>query len=116
MSWPASLQQCFNSGSWNEQPQDVAIRNEPDTGPTKSRQRYTNPERTIQGTIWLRDEADWITFRDFYDVSLAGGTLPFDFEHPITKVLTSYVFQGPYRVGDLQGQIYPVSMTWKEQP
>lgn len=117
IEWPTSLQDCLNGGSWTESPVDTAIRNDPSTGPNKSRQRYTQPERTITGTIWLKGVDQYNTFKDFFDLSLQGGILEFDFEHPITKVLTTYVFNEPYAINNqFGGDVYPVSMKWKEQP
>jgi len=115
--WPASLQDCLNDVSWSESPVDTAIRNQPSTGPAKSRRRYTNPERGITGTIWLLSDADWNTFRDFYDVTLQGGILEFEFEHPITQVVMVYVFNSPYTVSNqFSGTVYPVRMEWRQQP
>jgi len=82
IAWPAQLPQA--PASWNEQPSPVAIWTENDSGPSKSRLRFTKPKRTASMSFLLTIE-QYIILDDFYNLTLKGGTIPMVFTHPWRK-------------------------------
>lgn len=83
VNWPATLPQ--QPASYSEEPQSITIRTQPDSGPSKSRKRFTKPKRTAQMSFLLTLE-QWAIFDTFYYTTLDGGAFPMNFVHPWTGV------------------------------
>jgi|TARA_R110000851_G_scaffold91621_1_gene199973 hypothetical protein len=117
IQWPASLQDKVNTGGYSLSLGDTVIRSKMDVGPVKTRRRNTRGVDDHAISIWVTG-AEYTTLITFYKTTTAGGTLPFEFEHPITKVLTDFRFNGPPKfvpVGS-NGIDFQVSMSWEELP
>lgn len=112
ITWPSSLQQLLNQDSFSIALPQSWIESVTDIGPKKRRRRTTQNYEQITCTIWV-DTDGYVTFKNFYDVTLDGGVLPFVFINPITQVLTSYRMAAP-TISPLGGQEYSVSMAWEE--
>lgn len=82
-TWPASLPQKLLLSGFSEQPPDTRIRGEMDQGPPKMRRRSTASSRPINGEIHCT-ASQVETLDDFYNDTVDGGTLRFDWEHPRT--------------------------------
>jgi len=74
--WPVSLPQYLESSGYNEGVADVLLENQPDVGPPITRRRATASHRPLNGTMTLT-EAQLLTFKTFFDVTLMGGALAF---------------------------------------
>jgi hypothetical protein len=88
------------------------LESETDTGPKKRRRRTTQNFERIAANITI-DRSVYLTFRNFYDVTLSGGVLPFMFPHPITLVSTKYRMDSP-KITPIGGTYFTVSMMWEE--
>ena len=113
IDWPVTLPDCFLESSWQEEAVDTNIQTVPDTGPIKTRRRYTQPETLINGSMVI-DGAQYQTLQDFYNVTLQNGTQIFDFTHPITQAITEYRFEKPPAYSPFGGLHFTVAMTWRE--
>lgn len=110
-AWPATLPQYFQEQGYSESPPDQRLESNVDSGPPKTRRRYTNNYRPIQGTIWCTED-QWEDFETFYDVDLAGGVLPFTWVHPITRAAATFKFRGqPPRYTPFGGTNVAIAMT-----
>lgn len=83
-AWPAALPQTLEVQGYSEQPPDVTLRTQMDAGPPKLRRRYTAGIRPIKGKMLLSPRTLVVTLDDFYNDSLLGGSLSFDWAHPRT--------------------------------
>lgn len=81
--WPATLPERFLIDGFTESAPDVVLRTPMETGPAKLRRRATNAVRPIRGAIRIT-YAQRALLDAFYLDTLAGGTLTFDWVHPIT--------------------------------
>lgn len=91
--WPAGLPQA--PGTWSEEDTPIIVRTEPDTGPAKTRKRFTKARSKAQMTFLLTIEQLAI-LRAFYYTDLQGGALPMLFTHPWTLTQkTMYVTKPP---------------------
>jgi hypothetical protein len=83
-AWPVSLPQYFDAGSWNEEPPDLLLETPMDAGPPKVRRRFTAGVRPINGAMTL-DVTQLATFEMFYETTLLGGAVPFDWVRPSSR-------------------------------
>jgi hypothetical protein len=81
-SWPSTIPTFLVSG-FSEEPGDGRLRTPMDAGPPKVRRRFTATVTKMRGTIQT-DDAGLAAFRTFLNTTTLGGSLPFDWEHPIT--------------------------------
>lgn len=114
-TWPPSLQQFLNQDGFGLKQQPTNIRTKMETGPTKVRRRFTNPQELMGGTIWLKD-TQYATFKDFYNSTLLDGSLTFDFVHPLSGQLLEWRFMEPYQIRGLGGEWFVVTMQWESIP
>ncbi|MEG3078469.1 hypothetical protein R3F64_01195 [Halomonas sp. 5021] len=80
-TWPASLPQSLNIGA-SRKAQKGMIRSEPDTGPAKTRRRFTAVSVDYSGDMVLYG-SEMQTFLAFHDDELAMGALQFDWTDPV---------------------------------
>ena len=111
-TWPATLQQLLNRDSFSLQKQDTKIRTNVETGPIKSRRRFSAPQIKMNCQIWVNDDvySDWVTF---FDTTLEDGNLTFDFDHPITGVSMEWRIVGTPAESVLGALTYKVDMVWE---
>ncbi len=91
-NFPASLQQKFNEAGFFYKIGETAIRTETDIGLPKVRRRFTKGIDESKGTITIKG-SEVQTLKDFYNVTLDGGTKPFNFEDPFTQLPIEYRFK-----------------------
>jgi len=108
--WPSTLQQLLSEANFGYQIADTALRTDMDIGPQKVRRRFTRPVNSLTGSIYLTTD-QFTTFYNFYNTTLGGGVLPFEFYHPITKELNNWRFKGPASVQSLEAGNFTVSFT-----
>jgi hypothetical protein len=114
-AWPAQLQQCLSEQNFGIQKGSTVLRSDMDIGPQKVRRRFTKGVDTLTGSIYLTAE-EYEIFEAFYETTLAGGTLPFEFNHPITGVLTVFRFNSEPTYASLGGGSFTVSFGWEKLP
>lgn len=79
IDWPSTLPQ--NPGSFSEQPRKIVVVSENDSGPTKTRARFTKAARRATMTFLLTIP-QYLTFDTFFSTTLKGGALSMNFRHP----------------------------------
>lgn len=101
-TWPTTLPQYVLEAGYQETLEDQTVESQMDTGPAKVRRRFTTSVRRFQVTIQCT-EAQAVDFEDFYTVTLAGGSLPFEWVHPRTQVARTFRFKKPPPQVSVQG-------------
>jgi hypothetical protein len=92
-NWPITLQQNANY-DYNETWNDGTIRSQPDEGPVMTRRRYTKIRKFATLSVWV-DRTQYETFVTFYQVEIAGGSLPFQWIDPISQLTRNMLFLKP---------------------
>lgn len=83
IDWPSTLPQQPTNFTQDAEP--MTIRSQPDSGPSKSRKRFTKPKRTAEMSF-LMTLAQWEIMDAFYFTTLDGGATSMNFVHPWTGV------------------------------
>jgi hypothetical protein len=91
--WPNTLPQNGLLDGTTEQLADTTVRFAPDTGPAQVRRRFTAGVRQIPFRIYLTP-AQYSALVEFHTDTTAGGSLPFDWVHPITGSTVTFRFVG----------------------
>lgn len=81
ITWPSTLPNLPLTNGYQESFKDNVIRSEIDSGPMKTRQRYTRAQRMIQMSFMLTNDQKTI-FTTFFNL-IRGGALPFNWKDPI---------------------------------
>jgi hypothetical protein len=89
--WPETLPAYFLIDGYGESEPDTVLRTPMETGPAKLRRRGTNAVRPVRGMIRI-SYAQRTTLSAFYQDTLAGGTLPFEWVHPTTREAATFRF------------------------
>lgn len=114
-NFPSTLEQQLNEQGFQYIPGSTSITSDVDVGVPKKRRRYTKPFNSFTGSFLLKkDQFD--TLENFYQTTLAGGTLPFFYTHPIKGTQTVMQFQTEYSVASLGGLYFTVSIQFWELP
>lgn len=92
VNWPTTLPQ--NPASWNEQPTPIAVWTEQDSGPSKSRRRFTKSKTTASMTFLLTIE-QYLILKQFFNVTLKGGVIGMNFLHPWEQVVKEMFIKDP---------------------
>lgn len=92
--WPLSLPQGVHVSGFEERLQEQAIRSGMDSGPAKLRRRFTAAIRNFKFAIWL-DTGQKATLDAFFDATLGGGVLAFDWTDPVSGEAVAYRFVDP---------------------
>jgi hypothetical protein len=94
-SWPVTLPQKYDLGSYNETMKPGIIRVKTDIGPGKTRRRFTAAAQILTGSMTLTT-AQLATFETFFMTTTNGGADPFDWTHPRTGVaITAQFYEAP---------------------
>jgi hypothetical protein len=102
------LPQHPETGYEDMQP-DVVLRSQMDTGPAKSRRRFTAGPRPMKFQIYLQGtEVD--TFVTFMETTLVGGAKAFDWVHPRTGAAATYRLTKPYVLRHGAGPIHVATL------
>ncbi len=113
--WPASLPQKFLQQGYREGFADVLLRTRMDAGPDKVRRRFTAAPRPVRGTMAMTG-AQVATLESFFDTTLQGGALPFDWTHPRTGAAVTCRFIEPPEVLAKSTDRYRVSLVLEVLP
>lgn len=111
---PLSLQQILNEASWGYSKGETVLKSDMEVGPPKRRRRTTKSVDIMSCSITV-DAAEYATFENFYDTTIAAGTIPFIFNHPIKGTYAEWKFDGSFRASSLGAGIFQISMTWELQ-
>lgn len=84
VNWPTTLPQ--NPASFNEQSASNIVRTDPDTGPAKTRRRFTKAKKTASMSFLLTIP-QYMTFDDFFRTQLKDGSVAMNFMHPWKRVI-----------------------------
>lgn len=93
-AWPTGLPDYVQEQGYSEQMPDTTIETNMDIGPAKIRRRTTTASRIITCTI-LMTQAQSVIFEEFYLTTLRGGSLTFDWVHPLSRVACTMRFRKP---------------------
>ena len=109
-AWPNSLPEYVQDNGYSEQFVDQAMENQMSVGPAKVRRRFTKVTRRFTMTVRMTSsQVD--TFDTFWQSTLHGGTLPFDWVHPRTRGAMSFQFKNPAPRYSAAGEVVDVSFT-----
>ncbi len=100
--WPASLPQFFSEDNFQETLDGAVLFSEMEFGPRKARRRYTKgiDEQTV--SIQL-NKAQYSIFTTFFKTTIAGGSIPVSFFHPITEDPMEFRIKSNPRVSSIGG-------------
>ena len=113
--FPGSLQEILNQAGFTNEFGETSLRSTVDVGLPKVRQRYTKGIDVFNVSINI-GMSDYTTLENFYKITLAGGSLTFEYDHPFTQVATEFRFTKPPSITPLGGLYFQVSMSWEEMP
>ncbi len=92
-TWPVDLPQSFLMRGFTVSRVPQSIATPVDAGPVLRRRRFSAAPEIIRGQM-LMTEAQWVSVLSFFDTTLFGGSLIFDWIHPITNKFVSCRFRG----------------------
>lgn len=102
-SWPGTLPSYVQEGAFSELPQNVTLETEMDVGPAKIRRRFTKATRKFQCQLFMTS-AQVTTFETFWETTLIGGSVTFDWVHPRTRAAATCRFRNPrYQISTTGG-------------
>lgn len=93
-SWPGTLPAYVLEQGYSEQVADQLLETQMDAGSAKTRRRYTRNNRVFTVEIAM-DETQSQSFETFFDTTLAGGSLAFDWLHPRRRTTMTFKFRHP---------------------
>ena len=111
-AWPTGLPQDLEQSGFSESVGDGVLEYQPDQGPTISRRRTTAVMRPLSGTVQMSPD-QIATLRTFFDVTIMGGALPFEFPDQVQDGTLLVKFpkgSGP-SWSALSGDIYRVQLS-----
>lgn len=94
INWPAIQQPAFPLPSTRH---DGSVRNTADDGTPYARNRFTRNLRSWDLKWLIMNDADWTALDTFWNVTTAGGTLPFNWTHPYTGEALVIMFADPIK-------------------
>jgi hypothetical protein len=109
--WPAGFSDKVNVDGFGYSIGDNLVRTTMDTGPYKTRKRFTKQLDKMSVRMVIT-KSQYPTFRTFYDVTLASGSLAFRFNNPLTGVEQSYKFNETPSVSSIGGDYLTLDMKW----
>lgn len=81
--WPESLPQNVNVDGYQEQASEQSVRSNMDAGIAKVRRRFSAVPINIKCSVRI-DLTQKATLDTFYNATLSGGSLRFDWKHPVS--------------------------------
>jgi hypothetical protein len=103
--YPTTLPQFVLEQGYAEKFQSQTVESGMDTGPMKSRRRFSRAIREFSITLELTPQQRE-TFETFWLTTLRGGALPFEWVHPLTRVATTFRFKNPAPAYSVIGGFY----------
>ena len=92
--WPVTLPAFAQEGGFSETIQDQTVESNIDSGPAKIRRRFTKSLRKFAITMYMTP-AQVTTFETFWQTTVKGGSIAFDWLHPRTRVAATLRFRTP---------------------
>lgn len=114
-SFPTELQDKLNQDSFSHTFGETAIRSSVDIGPAKVRRRFTAPVDIYQCSIKLI-YSDYLILKNFFDNTLNGGVLPFEYTDPFLGTTQEFRFTQPPTLTPMGGLYFMVNMGWEKLP
>ena len=111
--WPLALPQRPGVGGYQERFSETALRTPMEAGAAKARQRFTVAPREIEVSFRMT-AAQVAVMRVFYEETLGGGTLPFDWIHPRSVGSSSFRFVEAPRVSATSANLFSVTAKLEE--
>ncbi len=113
-TWPLTLPQSFLVNGLREEGTDNVIRSPIDTGPAKTRRRYSAKTKPIQGSM-LMTQAQYLIFKTFYEDTIADGALEFDMPDDVEGGTMTVKVKDKYQA-DAAGIHWLVALDLDRQP
>lgn len=113
--WPITLQDVPNTSGFGLKFGNNKIRTEMDAGPPKVRNRYTKRFDDMNVSFWATN-AQLDIFNTFHDLTLGGGTLPFEFTDPTSGNVREFRIKGEPNITPVGFQTWNIEMTWERLP
>lgn len=107
-TWPNTLPAYVLESGFQERLQDQVVESQMDSGPAKIRRRFTKAIRFFACQMLMTPEQT-TTFETFWQTTLKGGSLPFDWVHPRTRAATTFRFRSPAPTYSVVGGINVVA-------
>ena len=109
-TWPLT-KEILDAG-FSQQAKDTTIRTKMEAGTDKLRRRYTTPI-VVSNVSMLITFAEYTTLETFYNTTLQGGVLSFNYTDPVDTTEYEYRLMGPPKYSSTGGLRYLVSMVWE---
>lgn len=90
-TWPVAIPQRLAQSGFRETPPDLGISFQSESGLSLSRQRFTAGARRFNCSMNLTG-TELAVLDTFYNDTVAGTSLPFDWVHPRTQVAAEFKF------------------------
>lgn len=114
-SWPVALQDRLNTESFQIKKGPTTIRTDMDVGPQKVRRRFTKAVDEYTASITITND-QYPIFESFYNTTLNGGVLAFEYNHPITQVPTDFKFKSDPVYSPMGGEYWMVTFALEAMP
>lgn len=89
--WPTTLPQCPILNAFTEQRQRNVAAFAPSVGKSRMKLRST-AARVSTSVAYRMTNAQILAFNTFYETTLAHGSMPFDWAHPVSKINYTWIF------------------------
>jgi hypothetical protein len=114
--WPVSLPQGAFINSWQEEPADGKVLFQVEVGPSKTRRRISKPGRLIDHSI-IMTTTQRATLFTFYETTIKGGSLEFDWIHPIDGgAAVTWMFEEAPKFQPLSGKLWQATYKLRLMP
>lgn len=113
--WPVTLPEYVLQSGYREDKQDQALRSPMDGGSTKTRRRFTARFDTIDVRMRMSNEQVTL-FETFYETTLKGGTLNFDWLHPRRRTAKTMQIVGKVTTVPADGDNFDVAFKVEIKP
>lgn len=111
-SWPTALPSEILTDGFNQQASPNTIRTKMEAGLDKLRRRYTTP--IVNSSVsMIVTFAQYTTLETFYNTTLQGGVLSFNFTDPADSTEYEYRFIEPPSYSPHNVYNYVASMQWE---
>lgn len=115
--WPVGLPQYLQMAGASKGMGNGLLEYAPEVGPSITRRRTTARMRPISGSM-ICSSAQITTFETFYNTTIIGGSLPFNFPDPRTgsTLLVKFTAENPPNYTPLGGDNYQLALVLMELP
>ncbi|SNS00417.1 hypothetical protein SAMN04488503_2293 [Humidesulfovibrio mexicanus] len=110
--WPLGLPQTLQQDGFSLQPPQNFIATPMEVGPRKTRRRDVVATYPVQGQIVVTSAQLDILWA-FFRVTIADGSLPFEWVEPRTGDAAEFTFKEPFTVSDLGGGNSRISLSFE---